>query len=132
MKLSKILICALLPLGGLIAQTNDYPFRNPDLPLEERIEDLLSRLTLEEKVQMMKHESPAIPRLGIPAYNWWNEALHGVARTKERVTVFPQAIGMAATFDTEALQKMGEMTSSEGRALFNEDLKAGFESRQDR
>ena len=125
MKLSKILICALLPLGGLMAQTNDYPFRNPDLPLEERIEDLLSRLTLEEKVQMMKHESPAIPRLGIPAYNWWNEALHGVARTKERVTVFPQAIGMAATFDTEALQKMGEMTSSEGRALFNEDLKAG-------
>ena len=64
MKLSKILICALLPLGGLMAQTDDYPFRNPDLPLEERIEDLLSRLTLEEKVQMMKHESPAIPRLG--------------------------------------------------------------------
>ena len=68
---------------------------------------------------------PAVPRLGIPAYNWWNEALHGVACTKEKVTVFPQAIGMAATFDTEALQKMGDMTSSEGRALFNEDLKAG-------
>ena len=125
MKLNKILVCVLLPLSGLMAQTTDYPFRNPDLPLEERIEDLLSRLTLEEKVQMMKHESPAIPRLGVPAYNWWNEALHGVARTKERVTVFPQAIGMAATFDTEALQKMGEITSSEGRALFNEDLKAG-------
>ena len=125
MKLNQILICALLPLGGLMAQTADYPFRNTRLPLEERIDDLLSRLTLEEKVQMMKHESPAVPRLGIPAYNWWNEALHGVARTQEKVTVFPQAIGMAATFDTEALRTMGDMTSTEGRAFFNEDLKAG-------
>ena len=73
----------------------------------------------------MKHASPAIPRLGIPAYNWWNEALHGVARTEEKVTVFPQAIGMAATFDDEALERMGDITASEGRALFNEDLKGG-------
>lgn len=107
------------------AQTETFPFRNLDLPLETRVKDLVSRLTLEEKVRLMKHESPAIPRLGIPAYNWWNEALHGVARTSEKVTVFPQAIGMAATFDTEALQQMGDMTASEGRALFNEDLKAG-------
>ena len=108
-----------------MAQTYEYPFRNPDLPLDERVQDIISRLTLEEKVQLMKHAAPAVPRLGIPAYNWWNEALHGVARTQEKVTVFPQAIGMAATFDTEALQLMGDMTSSEGRALFNEDLKAG-------
>ena len=101
------------------------PFRDTSLSLEERVKDLVARLTLEEKVQLMKHESPAIPRLGIPAYNWWNEALHGVARTPEKVTVFPQAIGMAATFDTEALRKMGDITSSEGRALFNEALKAG-------
>lgn len=101
------------------------PFRDTSLTLEERVKDLIARLTLEEKVQMMKHDSPAIPRLGIPAYNWWNEALHGVARTPEKVTVFPQAIGMAATFDTEALQKMGDITASEGRALFNEALKAG-------
>lgn len=101
------------------------PFRDTGLTLEERVKDLIARLTLEEKVQMMKHDSPAIPRLGIPAYNWWNEALHGVARTPEKVTVFPQAIGMAATFDTEALQKMGDITASEGRALFNEALKAG-------
>lgn len=101
------------------------PFRDTSLTLEERVKDLIARLTLEEKVQMMKHNSPAIPRLGIPAYNWWNEALHGVARTPEKVTVFPQAIGMAATFDTEALQKMGDITASEGRALFNEALKAG-------
>lgn len=122
-KLYFILICLCSLNGWLQAQT--YPFRNPELPLEERIKDLISRLTLEEKVQLMKHQSPAIPRLGIPAYNWWNEALHGVARTQEKVTVFPQAIGMAASFDAEALQQMGDMAASEGRALFNEDLKAG-------
>lgn len=124
-KLGELLVWALLPMNGLMAQTADYPFRNPELPLEERINDLLSRLTLEEKVQLMKHEAPAVERLGIPAYNWWNEALHGVARTQEKVTVFPQAIAMAATFDTEAMQMMGDITSSEGRALFNEDLKTG-------
>ncbi|WP_337942854.1 glycoside hydrolase family 3 C-terminal domain-containing protein [Parabacteroides sp.] len=124
-KLKSIVLLAVVSLNGLVAQTYEYPFRNPDLPLDERVQDIISRLTLEEKVQLMKHAAPAVPRLGIPAYNWWNEALHGVARTQEKVTVFPQAIGMAATFDTEALQLMGDMTSSEGRALFNEDLKAG-------
>lgn len=102
-----------------------YPFRDINLPIEERVEDLVSRLTLSEKVQMMKHQSPAIERLGVPAYNWWNEALHGVARTKEKVTVFPQAIALAATFDADALAQSAEMISSEGRALFNEDLRAG-------
>lgn len=124
-KLSQVVLLLALSLTGLFAQTYDYPFRNPDLPLDVRVQDIISRLTLEEKAMLMKHAAPAIPRLGIPAYNWWNEALHGVARTKEKVTVFPQAIGMAATFDVEALQKMGDMTSSEGRALFNEDLKDG-------
>lgn len=124
-RLKSIALLAVLSLQGAMAQTYEYPFRNPDLPLELRVRDVISRLTLEEKVEMMKYTSPAIPRLGIPAYNWWNEALHGVARTREKVTVFPQAIGMAATFDTEAMQKMGDITASEGRALFNEDLKAG-------
>lgn len=99
------------------------PFRDMDLPLETRVKDLISRLTLEEKVLLLKHQSPAITRLGIPAYNWWNEALHGVARTTEKVTVFPQAIAMAATFNPKAIEKMGDITASEGRALFNEDLK---------
>ena len=102
-----------------------YPFRDTNLPIEERINDLVSRLTLSEKVRMLKHQSPTIKRLGVPAYNWWNEALHGVARTSEKVTVFPQAIGMAATFDTEALEQCAEIISSEGRALFNEDLRNG-------
>lgn len=124
-RLKNFVWLAVIPFSGLMAQTDDYPFRNPDLPLEVRVQDIISRLTLDEKVELMKHAAPAVPRLGIPAYNWWNEALHGVARTKEKVTVFPQAIAMAATFDTEAMQRMGDMTATEGRALFNEDLKSG-------
>ena len=120
----KLLLLLCLFIGSGV-QAPDYPFRNANLDISVRVNDLISRLTLEEKVQMMKHQSPAIERLGIPAYNWWNEALHGVARTKENVTVYPQAIGMAATFDKEALKKMGDFTASEGRALFNEDLKNG-------
>ncbi|MDL2221221.1 glycosyl hydrolase, partial [Parabacteroides sp. OttesenSCG-928-N08] len=122
---NRLLLFLLLFTASLSAQEQDYPFRNPDLEVEMRINDLLSRLTLQEKVQLMKHQAPAIPRLGIPAYDWWNEALHGVARTQERVTVYPQAIGMAATFDKEALRKMADYTSTEGRALFNEDLREG-------
>lgn len=119
-----LLVCSFF-ITNTQAQTYTYPFQNPDLELDVRVKDLISRLTLDEKASMMKHQSPAIERLGIPAYNWWNEALHGVARTEEKVTVFPQAIGMAATFDVEALQKMGDITASEGRAIFNEDLKNG-------
>jgi beta-glucosidase len=119
------LVMSLFFIGCLQAQNTSFPFRNPDLDMEVRIKDLISRLTLEEKVRMMKHQSPAIARLGVPAYNWWNEALHGVARTAEKVTVFPQAIGMAASFDTAALQRMGDAASSEGRALFNEDMRKG-------
>lgn len=128
MKITDYLLlgCFLLGSVSIKAQMREeYAFRDSNLPVEVRVKDLIARLTLDEKVQLMKHNSPAIPRLGIPAYNWWNEALHGVARTPEKVTVFPQAIGMAATFDTEALHKMADMTSSEGRALFNEALKAG-------
>lgn len=123
----KQLICSAFLLAGIgTAEAQDkYPFQDSSLPIEKRVDDLISRLTLSEKVSMMRHESPAIERLGIPAYNWWNEALHGVARTSEKVTVFPQAIGLAATFDDQALEKSAEMISSEGRALFNEDLRTG-------
>ena len=78
-----------------------FPMWDPSLPIEQRVNDLVSRLTLEEKVKQMLNATPAIPRLGIPAYDWWNEALHGVARTPFRVTSYPQAIGMAATWDTK-------------------------------
>jgi len=86
---------------------------------EERARDLVSRMTLEEKVSQMLFNAPAIPRLGIPAYNWWNEALHGVARAGT-ATVFPQAIGMAATFDEALVKRVAEVISDEARAKHHE------------
>ena len=102
-----------------------YPFQNPSLTFDERVTDLVRRLTLEEKVAQMLNAAPAIPRLGIPAYDWWNEVLHGVARTPYRVTVFPQAIAMAATFDTVALKQMAQFSALEGRAVYNKAIADG-------
>ena len=79
---------------------------------------LVARMTLEEKASQLRYDAPAIPRLGIPAYNWWNEALHGVARAGT-ATSFPQAIGMAAMFDDELLEKLGDVAATEGRAKYN-------------
>lgn len=98
------------------------PMWNPSLSIEERVNDLVSRLTLEEKVAQMLNAAPAIPRLGIPAYDWWNEVLHGVARTPFKTTVFPQAIAMAATWDTGSLQQMARYAAFEGRAIYNKAL----------
>ena len=84
----------------------------------EYAKQLVSQMTLEEKMSQMVYQSPAIERLGIPAYNWWNEALHGVARAGV-ATVFPQAIGLAATFDKELLQKIGDVVSTEGLSLIH-------------
>lgn len=91
------------------------PYQNPNLSAKERAADLCSRLTLEEKAQLMVNSSPAIPRLGIPEFSWWNEALHGVARNG-RSTVFPSCIGMAASFDEALLYKVYTATSDEARA----------------
>lgn len=93
-------------------------FRDQRLSLETRIEDLITRLTLEEKVGIMLHESPGVPRLDIPAYNWWNECLHGVARAG-RATVFPQAISLGATFDPELLERIASAIGDEGRAKYH-------------
>jgi beta-glucosidase len=90
-------------------------YMNTNYSFEERARDLVSRMTLEEKVSQMLHSSPAIERLGVPAYNWWNEGLHGVARAGT-ATLFPQAIGMAASFDEDLLHKIAEVVSTEGRA----------------
>lgn len=94
-------------------------YKDETLSFEERVKDLVSQMTLEEKTMQMLFDAPAIPRLGIPSYNWWNEALHGVARAGI-ATVFPQAIGMAATFDEDLLYRIADVISTEGRAKYHE------------
>ncbi|MBN2046791.1 MAG: glycoside hydrolase family 3 C-terminal domain-containing protein [Anaerolineaceae bacterium] len=94
------------------------------LPMEERVEDLLSRMTVEEKVSQMLHHAPAIPRLGIPGYDWWNECLHGIGRAG-KATVFPQAIGMAASWNVDLIHRIADAISDEARAKFNEAGKVG-------
>ena len=90
-------------------------YLDPSLTPEERAEDLTDRLTVEEQASQLRYDAPPVPRLGIPAYNWWNEGLHGVARAGT-ATLFPQAIGMAATFDPALLHRIGEITAVEARA----------------
>ena len=98
-----------------IYKDNSYSFK-------ERAEDLVSRMTVEEKASQLRYDAPAIERLGVPRYNWWNEALHGVARAGT-ATVFPQAIALAATFDDEYIQKIADVIATEGRAKYNENVK---------
>ncbi len=126
MKILFTIAVAFISVSFCSAQT--YPFQNTSLTFDQRVNDLVSRLTLEEKVAQMLNSTPAIPRLGIPAYDWWNEVLHGVARTPYHTTSFPQAIAMAATFDTASIKLMAEYSATEGRAIFNKanaDGKAG-------
>jgi len=96
-----------------------YPYQNTDLDFESRAEDLVSRMTLEEKVGQLTHYAEAVERLDVPEYNWWNECLHGVARSG-KATVFPQAIGMAATFDRDMMFRMADVTSTEARAKYHD------------
>ncbi len=88
--------------GPVIPAAEKVSFMNPKLPIDDRVKDLIGRMTLAEKVSQMSYSSPAVERLGVPAYNWWNECLHGVARAG-RATVYPQAIGMATTFDEDLI-----------------------------
>lgn len=123
MKKTFLILFAGISLSAA-AQTDasKLPFNNTKLSFEERVNDLVSRLTLEEKVSQMLNSAPAIPRLGIPAYDWWNEVLHGVARTPFKVTVYPQAIAMAASFDTNSLATMADYSALEGRAIHNKAI----------
>ena len=98
------------------------PYLNPSLPLPERVNDLVSRMTLAEKVSQMQNHATAIPRLGIAEYDWWSEALHGVARSGY-ATVFPQAIGMAATFDAPLIHEEGNVIGIEGRGRYNSTVR---------
>jgi len=99
-------------------------YKNPAAPMEQRVDDLLGRMTLEEKVSQLMNDSRAIDRLDVPAYNWWNESLHGVARAG-RATVFPQAIGIAATWDTDLMHRVAATISDEARAKYNEFVRKG-------
>ena len=119
--------CAVAALSclaaALSAQSADKPaYLNPDLSPEKRAADLVSRMTLEEKVLQMQNTAPALDRLGIPAYDWWNEALHGVARAGE-ATVFPQAIGLAATWDTDLMHRVADVISTEARAKYDDAIR---------
>src|ERR671912_662289 len=104
------------------------PYLNPELGLDQRVDDLISRLTLEEKVSQMMNAAPAIPRVGIPQYDWWNEALHGVAFSGV-ATVFPQAIGLGATFDPRLVNRVAEVISTEARAKYHEAQRRGDRAR---
>ncbi len=100
-------------------------YKNPDLPIAKRVDDLVSRMTLEEEASQMGYASPAIPRLGIPYYNWWSEGLHGFGRAG-RATVFPQAIGAAATWDTDLIRRTAVAVSTEGRAKYEEAMATNY------
>jgi len=106
--------------------TPDY--LNPSLPVSRRAEDLVSRMTLEEKVAQMMNKSAAVERLGVPAYDWWNEALHGVAYAGN-ATVFPQAIGLGATWDEDLIRSVADAVSTEARAKYNDAVRRDFRKR---
>ncbi len=123
-KVSILFAGTLLLLLGGCQSGPDFPYQNLNLPMEERAADLVSRMSLEEKISQMSYEAPAIKRLNIPRYNWWNEALHGVARAG-KATVFPQAIGLAAMFDTVMMHQVSTVISDEARAKYHEFTRKG-------
>ncbi len=132
MKISLIL-CGVILVGclflllvslGCTKKQAEYPFLNLRLTVEERVDDLIGRMTLEEKISQMRYDAPAIDRLGIPEYNWWNECLHGVARAGV-ATVFPQAIGLGATWDTDLIHRVATATSDEARAKHHAFVRDG-------
>lgn len=116
-----VLLLTVLRTGVAYPQ-GTMPYQNPSLSPEERAHDLVARMTLEEKAQQGLNTAPAIPRLGVPAYDYWNEGLHGVARSGY-ATLFPQAIGMAATWDTPLMESVGTVVSTEARAKYNEAIR---------
>lgn len=115
---NKLLFVFVITISSYFSCLGQYKFQDPKLSIEERTEDLINQLTLEEKVGQLMDRAPAIERLGIRNYNWWNECLHGVARNG-KATVFPQAIGLGATFDDDLMLRIGEAIALEARAKYN-------------
>ena len=119
------MLCLLfIALPATTQAPKPAPYLDPKLPVKQRVDDLISRMTLEEKVSQMMNAAPAIPRLSIPQYDWWNEALHGVAFSGV-ATVFPQAIGLGATFDPQLINRVGNVISDEARAKYHEAQRRG-------
>lgn len=116
-KLALVILIVSLGLHAY-AQGTRYAFQDTAIAPDQRIDDLLGRLSADEKISQLLYNSPAIERLGIPEYNWWNECLHGVGRAG-KATVFPQAIGLAATFDDDLIQRIADAISTEARAKYN-------------
>jgi beta-glucosidase len=127
------LFTLLLLIGAILglrvdSQNSMPPYKNAALPLDTRVNDLVSRMSLEEKVSQMMNAAPPIERLDIPAYDWWNEALHGVARAGY-ATVFPQAIGLAATWDTSLMHQVADVISTEARAKHHDFIRQNQHAR---
>jgi beta-glucosidase len=120
-------VFASLAAPAIQAQQNPdpaiLPWMNPNLPTEQRVNDLIGRMTLEEKATQLVNQARAVPRLGVPAYDWWSESLHGVA--VNGTTEFPEPIGLGATFDPAAIHEMGIAISTEGRIKHAQDVRAG-------
>lgn len=136
--MKKLIVCLMMLTvysGNLMARTDttvtlrkdlhQFPFYNTTFPVAERVASLVSLMTLEEKVAQMQNNAPAIERLGVPAYNWWNECLHGVARNGV-ATVFPQAIGMAATWNPALIRREAAVIATEARAKYREAKQQGY------
>ncbi len=119
-----LLILLVIMFYTLVYSQEKPKYLNPDLPVEVRVEDLISRMTLKEKISQMQNSAPSIPRLGIPQYNWWGECLHGVARNG-LATVFPQAIGLASTWDKNLMHSVGNAISDEARAKYYNSIEKG-------
>lgn len=129
LNLRKTALALCLGLTSLGATAQTLPYQDPSLSATERANDLLGRLTLEEKIQLMMNASPAVERLGVKPYGWWNEALHGVARNG-LATVFPITMGLASTFDAPFVERVYTTVSDEARAKFHEARRQGRFGRQ--
>ncbi len=117
-------ICLSATVATAQQGPSSYPFRNPSLSVDERVNDLISRMTLQEKADQLLYTAPSVPRLGIPSYNWWNEALHGVARAGY-ATVFPQSVTIANSWDEGLMFNVANAISDEARAKYNEFQRRG-------
>jgi beta-glucosidase len=121
-------LATVLPgLFATHARGADYPFQDRSLAIDQRVNDLVRRMTAKEKISQMSMTAAAIPRLGIPEYTWWNDGLHGIARSGY-ATVFPQAIGLAATWDTGLLHSVGDTIATEARAKYSDAIAHGNHS----